>query len=75
MSRLRECAGEQVGTANAAIMLRNDGTVGSVSVGGSPFGGTPQGSCMEGVIRGASFPAFRQSTFRVSYPISIRPAL
>jgi hypothetical protein len=55
--------------------VRSDGTVGSVSVGGSPFGGTPQGSCMEGVIRGATFPRFRQSTFRVTYPISIRPAL
>jgi hypothetical protein len=57
------------------VVVRSDGTVGSVSVGGSPFGGTPQGSCMEGVIRGATFPQFRQTTFRVTYPISIRPAL
>lgn len=58
--------------ANAAIILRNDGSVASVSVGGSPFGGTPQGACMERVIRTARFPAFRANTFRLSYPFNIR---
>jgi hypothetical protein len=29
---------------------------------------------MEGALRGAHFPAFRQQTFRVQYPMSIRPA-
>jgi len=69
---IRQCAGEQVGLATATILVRNDGTVASASVGGNPFGGTPQGSCMEGVVRRAHFPRFRQSTHRVVYPFSIR---
>jgi hypothetical protein len=56
-------------------MVRSDGVVASVAVAGSPFGGTPQGSCMEGALRSARFPAFRQTQFRVQYPMSIRPAL
>ncbi|MCB9597762.1 MAG: hypothetical protein H6719_33905 [Sandaracinaceae bacterium] len=52
--------------------MNNDGSVATVSVGGSPFGGTPQGACMEGVIRTAQFPRFRSSTFRVSYPFNVR---
>jgi hypothetical protein len=74
MPQIRTCAGEQVGLAVATLMVRSDGTVASAAVAGSPFGGTPQGSCMEGALRGAHFPAFRQTTFRVQYPMSIRPA-
>jgi hypothetical protein len=72
MPQIRQCAGDQVGMALATIMVRNDGSVASVSVGGNPFGGTPQGGCMEGAIRGAHFPAFQQSSFRVSYPFNVR---
>jgi hypothetical protein len=72
MPQIRACAGEQVGIAVATIIVRNDGTVASVAIGGSPFAGTPQGSCMEGALRSASFPRFRAPTFRVQYPISIR---
>lgn len=75
MPQIRACAGDLVGMAVATIMVRSDGTVGSVALGGSPFGGTPQGACMEGVLRDTRFPAFRQTQFRVQYPISIRPAL
>jgi len=71
-SRIRQCAGDQVGLAISTIVVNSDGSVATVSVGGSPFGGTPQGACMEGVIRGARFPRFRNNTFRVSYPFNIR---
>ena len=72
MGRIRACAGDQVGLALSTIVVNNDGHVATVAVGGSPFGGTPQGACMEGVIRQASFPPFRASNFRVSYPFNIR---
>ena len=72
MAQIRQCAGDQVGLANATIMVRSDGTAASVSIGGHPFGGTPQGACMEGVLRRAQFPPFRQNTFRVNYPFAIR---
>jgi hypothetical protein len=73
MPQIRACAGEQVGLAVATILVRNDGTVASVAIGGSPFAGTPQGACMEGALRRATFPPFRASSFRIQYPISIRP--
>lgn len=73
MPQIRQCAADQVGLANATIMVRNDGSVGSVAIAGHPFGGTPQGACMEGVIRGARFSPFRQSTFRITYPFALRP--
>jgi hypothetical protein len=72
MPQIRQCAGDQVGIAPTTILIRNDGSVATVSVGGSPFGGSPQGACMEGVIRNARFNPFRQTTYRVSYPFSIR---
>ena len=74
MPRIRQCAGDQVGLATARIRVANDGSVSSVSIGGSPFGGTPQGTCMEGVVQTARFPRFRQSHFDVTYPFAIRPA-
>jgi len=73
MGRMRRCAGDQVGMANARIRISNDGTVASVSIAGSPFGGTPQGSCMEGVVRRAHFPRFRRPTIDLTFPFSIRP--
>lgn len=72
MGRIRACAGDQVGLAPSRIIIRNDGSVATASVGGSPFGGTPQGACMEGVIRGAHFPPFRRATFSMNYPFSVR---
>ncbi|MBX3272511.1 MAG: hypothetical protein KF729_19790 [Sandaracinaceae bacterium] len=71
-SRIRACAGDQVGLALSTIVVNGDGSVATVAVGGSPFGGTPQGACMEGVIRTARFSRFRATTFRVSYPFNVR---
>jgi hypothetical protein len=72
MPQIRQCAGSLAGIAPTTLLIRNDGTVTSVSVQGSPFGGTPQGACMAGVIRAARFGPFRQSTFRLTYPFDIR---
>jgi hypothetical protein len=33
-----------------------------------PLGGTPEGECMSGVIRGATFPQFADQSFEVAYP-------
>ena len=73
MPRMRRCAGDQVGIATARIRVGNDGQVRSVNIGGRPFGGTPQGACMEGVVRTARFPRFQRTHFDVTYPFSIRP--
>ncbi len=73
MGRMRQCAGETAGNASTILMLRSDGTVASAAVAGPPLGGGTIGACLEGVLRSAQFPAFRQQTFRVQYPISIRP--
>ncbi|MEZ4255196.1 MAG: hypothetical protein R3A78_05690 [Polyangiales bacterium] len=72
MPALRQCAADQQGLATAMILVKNDGSVGSVSVGGFPFGGTPQGSCMEAVLKKASFKPFKQTTFSIRYPFAIR---
>lgn len=73
MPRIRQCAGEQVGMSMATLIVRNDGTVASAAVGGQPFGGTPQGACMEGVLREARFSPFRQSTHRIQQLVRIAP--
>lgn len=73
MPRMRRCAGDQVGIATARIRVSNDGQVQAANIGGSPFGGTPQGSCMEDVVRTAHFPRFQRTNFDVTYPFSIRP--
>jgi hypothetical protein len=69
---IKQCAGDQVGIANFTLVVKNDGTVQSVLLAGVPFAGTPQGTCMEGVVRRAQFPPFSSPTFRVTYPASIR---
>ena len=72
MPRMRQCAGDQVGVAVARLRVSNDGSVGSANVSGRPFGGTPQGECMERALRGARFPRFTRPTFDVTYPFTIR---
>ena len=69
---IRGCAMGQSGLATAGIVVRNTGKVASVRVTGAPFAGAPSGRCMEGVVRKARFPAFRQASFRVRYPFSIQ---
>jgi hypothetical protein len=69
---IRGCAMGQTGLATAGILVRNDGRVASVDVTGAPFQGTASGRCMEGVVRRAHFPRFRQSTFRVQFPFAIQ---
>ena len=73
MSRMRQCAGDQVGIATARIRVSNDGQVQTANIGGRPFGGTPQGDCMENVVKTARFPRFTRTHFDVTYPFSIRP--
>jgi hypothetical protein len=69
---IRGCTAGQSGLATATIVVRNDGRVAKVDVEGTPFGGSPSGRCMEGVIRRARFPVFAQATFRVRFPFSIQ---
>lgn len=69
---MRGCAMGETGIANAALSVRNDGKVTSAQVTGAPFAGTSGGRCMEGVLRSAHFPRFKQPTFSVQYPVSIQ---
>jgi hypothetical protein len=69
---IRGCAMGQRGLATAGIVVRADGRVAGVDVAGAPFAGTPSGRCMEGVIRRAHFPRFKQPTFRIKFPFAIQ---
>ena len=71
---IRGCAKGRSGLATASIVIRNTGRVASVTVRGDGFTKTPNGRCIEGVIRRARFPKFRQSVFRVTYPLAIQEA-
>jgi hypothetical protein len=66
------CAMGQSGMATATIVVRGDGRVASAEIAGAPFAGGPSGRCMEGVIRRAAFPHFRQPIYRIKYPLSIQ---
>jgi hypothetical protein len=66
------CAMGHAGLATATIVVRGDGRVASAEVAGAPFAGSASGRCMEGVIRRAVFPRFRQPVFRIKYPLSIQ---
>ncbi len=68
---IRGCAKGRSGLATARIVIRNTGRVASVTVQGDGFTGSPTGRCIEGAIRRARFPQFRQSVFRVTYPLAI----
>jgi hypothetical protein len=69
---IRGCAMGQSGLATAGIVVRNDGRVASVEIAGSPFAGTASGRCMEGVMRRAQFPRFKQAIFRIKFPFAIQ---
>jgi hypothetical protein len=69
---IRGCAMGQSGLATAGIVVRNDGRVASVEIAGPPFAGTASGRCMEGVMRRAQFPRFKQSIFRIKFPFAIQ---
>jgi hypothetical protein len=66
------CAMGKKGLATAGIVVRSDGRVAGVEVAGAPFAGTASGRCMEGVIRRAQFPRFKQPTFRIKFPFAIQ---
>ena len=69
---VRQCAGGETGTAPFSITIANDGTVQNASLSGQ-FSGTPQGECMEGVVRRARFGRFRNPTQTLVYPYVIQP--
>ncbi len=69
---VRQCAGGQTGTAPFSLTIANDGTVQTANLSGQ-FSGTPQGECMEGVVRRARFGRFRNPTQSLVYPFVIQP--
>lgn len=69
---IRGCAQGKSGLATVAIVVRSDGHVESAAVSGPPFAGTASGGCMEGVVRRAKFPRFKQASFRVQFPFAIQ---
>jgi serine/threonine protein kinase len=69
---VRQCAAGQTGTAPFSIIIANDGTVQVAALSGQ-FSGTPQGECMEGVVRRARFARFLTPTQTLAYPYVIQP--
>jgi hypothetical protein len=69
---IRGCAQGASGLATVTMVVRNDGRVESAALSGAPFEGTASGRCMEGVVRRARFPRFKQATFRVQFPFAVQ---
>lgn len=69
---IRGCAQGQSGLAPMSIVVLSDGRVESAALNGGPFQGTASGRCMEGVVRRARFPRFKQANFRVQFPFAVQ---
>jgi hypothetical protein len=69
---IRGCAQGASGLATVTMVVRNDGHVESAALSGAPFEGTASGRCMEGVVRRARFPRFKQASFRVQFPFAVQ---
>jgi hypothetical protein len=69
---IRGCAQGQSGLAPMSIVVLSDGRVESAALSSGPFQGTASGRCMEGVVRRARFPHFKQANFRVQFPFSVQ---
>jgi hypothetical protein len=69
---IRGCAQGQSGQAPLSLVVLNDGRVESAALSGGPFQGTASGRCMEGVVRRARFPRFKQPNFRVQFPFAVQ---
>lgn len=69
---IRGCAQGHSGLAPVSIVVQSDGRVESAALSGGPFQGTASGRCMEGVVRRARFPRFKQPNFRVQFPFAVQ---
>jgi hypothetical protein len=69
---IRGCAQGQSGLAPMSIVVLSDGRVESAALSSGPFQGTASGRCMEGVVRRAKFPRFKQANFRVQFPFAVQ---
>ena len=67
---LAQCAAGKHGVALIDATIANSGRISHALIGGD-FQGSAEGSCMARVVRAASFPPFRQSTLKVSYPVAL----
>jgi hypothetical protein len=69
-SAIEACAQGQRGVAEVDLTVASGGNVTYAVVGGD-FAGTPAGSCIARVVRGATFAPFSKPRFRVIYPFSL----
>jgi len=67
---LAQCAAGKHGVAEIDATIANSGRISHALIGGN-FQGSPEGSCMARVVRGARFPQFRQPMLKVSYPVAL----
>jgi hypothetical protein len=65
---LAECAGGKHGLVTIHATIMHDGRISGASVDGV-FSTAEERACMARAILTASFPAFSQSSFRISYPL------
>jgi hypothetical protein len=68
--QVRQCAGEQQGTARVRATARPSGRVSSALVQGQ-FAGTAEGSCIARAVREARLPPFSREQFVVEYPFQL----
>ncbi len=67
---LAQCAAGKHGVAQIEATIASSGRISHALIGGD-FQGSAEGSCMARVVRAASFPQFRQSMLKVSYPVAL----
>lgn len=68
MPALERCAAGRRGSVSAQLTVRGSGQVSYALVQGS-FAGTREGSCLAKALRDVRFPAFSETSLRLTYPL------
>ena len=67
--QVKACRKDAGGTATVNVTFSGKtGRATGARVTSGPFKGTPVGSCIEGAVRRARVPRFKQSSFKVTFP-------
>ena len=68
MPALNQCTAGRKGSVSAQLTVRGTGQVSYALIQGS-FAGTREGSCLAKALRDVRFPAFSESSLRLTYPL------
>ena len=69
--QIAACVPDRAGAVTVDLSVAGPtGDVSEATVAGE-LHGTPEGDCIENVVRATTFPHFRRPTLRISYPFSL----